>query len=195
MFFVECLKCDVTANGFHAKNEGWVVVPDTLGRDWLCSEHADNLEEYTKAASLVPVPEATIHDLHEHVRKTAPVPTWSPMHEHPPRKESAEVTVAREQMRWAVEGIREATDARDARWAATKSKPRPHPLQQEFGFMHVEDGSEERYHDRVREVPWAKHTFWWVIHNAVAHPLIALFPKRLAFRFHDYTSRKMHDIP
>jgi hypothetical protein len=36
------------------------------------------------------------------------------------------------------------------------------------------------------------HGFWWVIHNAVAHPLIAFFPLKLFFKFHDHTSNKIN---
>lgn len=39
---------------------------------------------------------------------------------------------------------------------------------------------------------WARHRAWWVIHNSIAHPLIALFPYRPLFNFHDWTSHKMH---
>lgn len=66
------------------------------------------------------------------------------------------------------------------------------PLQEEFGFKKPEDGSEKRYDDRRARTPWARHTFWWWLHNAVAHPLIAFVPVRFFFRFHDWTSRRMH---
>lgn len=60
------------------------------------------------------------------------------------------------------------------------------------GFTAPEDGSADRYHDRKKKVPWARHTFWWVVHNSVAHPLIAVLPVGPMFNFHDWTSRKMH---
>jgi hypothetical protein len=73
------------------------------------------------------------------------------------------------------------------------------PLQEEFGFDRPEDGSHIRYlsdvtKHRFRQVktPWGGYRLWWVIHNAVAHPLIAVFPQRWAFKLHDYTSHKMH---
>jgi ssDNA-binding Zn-finger/Zn-ribbon topoisomerase 1 len=82
-----------------------------------------------------------------------------------------------------------------------------HPLQVEFGFDKPEDGSERRFvfsatkagqaapwQDQKVTVPWVKFRFWWLVHNAVAHPLIAVAPRRTFFRFHDYTSRKMHGI-
>jgi hypothetical protein len=67
-------------------------------------------------------------------------------------------------------------------------------LQEEFGFDKPEDGSEDRFINRRPTVPWLQHRFWWLVHNAVAHPLIAVAPRRTLFRFHDYTSRKMHGI-
>lgn len=80
-----------------------------------------------------------------------------------------------------------------------------HPLQREFGFDKPEDGSERRFvFDAVKNgesmpgqkqkvtVPWVKYRFWWFVHNAVAHPMIAIAPRRTFFQFHDYTSRKMH---
>lgn len=80
-----------------------------------------------------------------------------------------------------------------------------HPLQKEFGFDKPEDGSERRFiFDEVRHggrpldgvrtpsVPWIKFRFWWWVHNVVAHSLIGVLPRRTFFKFHDYTSRKMH---
>ena len=60
------------------------------------------------------------------------------------------------------------------------------------GFDRPEPGSEQRYLERSSVRPWAAHTFWWVIHNVVAHPLIGVLPLRPAFKFHDWTSYKMH---
>lgn len=74
-----------------------------------------------------------------------------------------------------------------------------HPLQKEFGFDRPEDGSQARFvtdvaaHQRKTVVtPWGGFRTWWIIHNLVAHPCIAVFPQRWAFKFHDWTSRKMH---
>lgn len=36
------------------------------------------------------------------------------------------------------------------------------------------------------------HHFWWFVHNAIAHPIIAVCPTHRAFRFHDYTSDKIN---
>lgn len=67
-----------------------------------------------------------------------------------------------------------------------------HPLQREFGFDKPEDGSEHRYQARQAQVPWTTHAFYWWLHNVVAHSLIGIAPRRVFFRFHDWTSRKMH---
>lgn len=59
-------------------------------------------------------------------------------------------------------------------------------------FSAPEDGSQGRFTDRKRDVPWLKHTFWWLVHNCVAHVLIGPLPFGPLFRFHDWTSKKMH---
>lgn len=59
-------------------------------------------------------------------------------------------------------------------------------------FTEPERGSEGRYAKRKTKVPWVQHTMWWVIHNCVSHPLIGVLPFRPFFRFHDWTSVKMH---
>jgi hypothetical protein len=87
----------------------------------------------------------------------------------------------------------------------TKAEAAIHPLQKAHGFTKPEDGSERRFvFNAVKQgekepgmpqpitVPWVKFRFWWLVHNAVAHPLIAVAPRRRFFEFHDYTSRKMH---
>lgn len=70
----------------------------------------------------------------------------------------------------------------------------PNPLQKEFGFNDTEEGSQERYQRRQKIVPWSKHTVWWFVHNCIAHPLIGILPVRTAFRFHDWTSLRMHGV-
>lgn len=65
-------------------------------------------------------------------------------------------------------------------------------LAEQFGFTQPEDGSENRYDERRDQQPAARHAFWWWLHNCVAHPLIGLVPRRFAFEFHDWTSRKLH---
>lgn len=90
-----------------------------------------------------------------------------------------------------------------------------------FNFEEVENGSEERFHKRQRvwqgfepfdpdmvsaapnpktftinpkELPRVKHYIWWLIHNCVAHPAIGLVPVKVAFDFHDWTSRKLNGL-
>lgn len=48
----------------------------------------------------------------------------------------------------------------------------------------------DRY--RAAKRPTYVHHFWWFMHNAVAHPLIAVLPLAPAFRFHDYTAAKIN---
>lgn len=45
---------------------------------------------------------------------------------------------------------------------------------------------------RRRRVSVVTHHLWWFVHNAIAHPLIAMAPFRPLFRFHDYTSAKIN---
>src|SRR5688500_5368894 len=71
------------------------------------------------------------------------------------------------------------------------SPPRPGSGER-IGFERPEPGAHERYDQRRKTRPWTAHTFWWVVHNAVAHPLIAVIPRKPFFRFHDWTSYKMH---
>lgn len=173
MFFIECEKCDVTAAPYHATAEGWIQVQDDFTRGkyagkWFCPEHAEDAPTATATKFVNPV--ATIHDMHEHIRKTVV---------------GVQVPPAVTPQGWTDRGTEPVRGPQHPR-------PERHPLQEEFGFTRPEDGSEERYHVRKAEVPWVRHAFWWWVHNAVAHPMIALFPKRFAFRFHDYTSHKMH---
>lgn len=41
-------------------------------------------------------------------------------------------------------------------------------------------------------LPRTLHHFWWLMHNGVAHPLIAVAPVKPFFDFHDYTSDKIN---
>lgn len=66
------------------------------------------------------------------------------------------------------------------------------PERDDFGFTEPEDGSAERYERRTKSIPWLQHRFWWAVHNLVAHVAIGLVPVRATFRFHDWTSHKMH---
>lgn len=57
----------------------------------------------------------------------------------------------------------------------------------------VEHFEENRaQHGRRTILPKTIHHFWWVVHNAVAHPLIAIAPVKPFFAFHDYTSDKIN---
>lgn len=67
-------------------------------------------------------------------------------------------------------------------------------LQKDFGFTEPEDGVEARYEKHKAKVPWVRNKAWWILHNSVAHPLIGVLPVRWAFRFHDWTSRRMHGL-
>jgi hypothetical protein len=60
------------------------------------------------------------------------------------------------------------------------------------GFHGPEEGSEDRFIVRKTKVPWFKHTTWWLVHNCLSHPVIGLIPIKMFFKFHDWTSRKMH---
>lgn len=64
-----------------------------------------------------------------------------------------------------------------------------------YGFIGPEPGSEQRYVQRLAERPWVAHTFWWFVHNCIAHPLIGIMPCRLTFDFHDWSSERMHNRP
>lgn len=68
-----------------------------------------------------------------------------------------------------------------------------------FDFEKPENGSEDRYYDRIttwktqtQHLPKVKHWGWWFVHNVIAHPLIGLLPFHFAFEFHDWTSRKLN---
>lgn len=66
-----------------------------------------------------------------------------------------------------------------------------------FDFDRPEDGSEERYHDRIEAAEdqpagKIKHHGWWLVHNCIAHPLIGIAPHKMTFDFHDWTSRKLN---
>jgi len=40
--------------------------------------------------------------------------------------------------------------------------------------------------------PVIEHHFWWLTHNILAHTLIGLFPFKVFFNFHDWTSKKLN---
>lgn len=45
---------------------------------------------------------------------------------------------------------------------------------------------------RMTVLPALTHRLWWFVHNAIAHPLIAIAPVKPLFDFHDYTSDKIN---
>jgi len=55
---------------------------------------------------------------------------------------------------------------------------------------------QDEYRSQNRAI--LEHHFWWFVHNAIAHPGIAIAPllgstvSRQAFKFHDYTSDKIN---
>lgn len=71
-----------------------------------------------------------------------------------------------------------------------------------FGFDPQEAeslGSEGRYEKRIEKFrakglsfPRQRHYFWWIVHNFAAHGLLAIYPCRLTFRFHDWTSVRLN---
>lgn len=71
-----------------------------------------------------------------------------------------------------------------------------------FGFEREEAkalGSEGRYAKRIEKFeargdrfPRLKHYLWWLLHNFVAHGLLAVFPFRFSFWFHDWTSIRLN---
>lgn len=80
--------------------------------------------------------------------------------------------------------------------------PDDDPMQPEYDFSKGKRGavlspSQIRFHKRIerfrqRGIPVVYHHFWWLTHNAVAHPLIAILPIKPLFDFHDYTSGKIN---
>lgn len=61
-----------------------------------------------------------------------------------------------------------------------------------------ETGSEDRFGSASAKANAEglviQHRAWWLVHNLVAHPLIGVFPTRVTFQFHDWTSRKMAGV-
>lgn len=60
----------------------------------------------------------------------------------------------------------------------------------------------DRYLDRLeafeedgQPYPVARHSALWVLHNAVAHPLLGLFPGEYTGDFHELTSRWLNKAP
>lgn len=58
---------------------------------------------------------------------------------------------------------------------------------------------EERYWFRVSRwrksgvsFPEARHRFWWLLHNLVAHVLLGVLPCSATVWFHDWTSKELN---
>lgn len=69
----------------------------------------------------------------------------------------------------------------------------------DHGGNDADEGSAWRFAQRVEKfkmkgvmLPRTEHYAWWIAHNAIAHPLLAIFPLKPSFRFHDWTSRKLN---
>ncbi len=65
---------------------------------------------------------------------------------------------------------------------------------------HPPTTSAERYEVRLetfrkdgRPYPWLRHHAFWLIHNCVAHPLLALGPTVEAIEFHELTSQWLNN--
>lgn len=109
------------------------------------------------------------------------------VHARCPTGSSADITPLRHRKTTHDESAADAVETATAIEARRKSAPF-----EVVGFDQPEEGSKDRYDKRRAEQPWAKHRFWWLVHNTVSHPLIGLVPWRPMFRFHDWTSKKMH---
>jgi hypothetical protein len=60
-------------------------------------------------------------------------------------------------------------------------------------------GAEVRHRKRIakwnratRVAPKLRHHAWWLLHNAVAHPVIGVWPTRASVWFHDWTSQQLN---
>lgn len=74
----------------------------------------------------------------------------------------------------------------EGRFDARKAKHRARARKQA-----AEAGQSEPSEERLLFVD-LEHYAWWIVHNAVAHPFLALWPRRSAFLFHDWTPRKLN---
>lgn len=182
-------------------DEGWVRHRGVLGPSsdyYFCPE-------CTKASTLPELPQEVAASIEEHRENLLAISAQS----YPPLSQEHAVMADRLKQRHAERVKKQRLERRKRFFDEMKKDPEgferaldevfarkdeEHPLQKEFGFTVPEDGSEERYQERRKKynVPWTTHTFYWVIHNAVAHPLIGVCPIKPFFKLHDWTSRKMH---
>lgn len=35
-------------------------------------------------------------------------------------------------------------------------------------------------------------TFWGIVHHVIAHPLMAVLPRKQGYKFHDWTAKKAY---
>lgn len=66
-------------------------------------------------------------------------------------------------------------------------------------FPHIKSTSHDRFRSRIEKwnskdirIPNIRHAFWWFVHNAIAHRVIAFLPTKLFFKFHDFTSDRIN---
>lgn len=61
-------------------------------------------------------------------------------------------------------------------------------------FSYVRYLHRKRLWSEVHKIPGAasKHRFWWILHNCFAHIAIGLFPCKLSFKLHDWTSERLN---
>jgi hypothetical protein len=187
MFFVVCQVCaeDYFGSPKGAENIGW----KKIGLKWYCSEHIaagqKAFEETYKDQAVDLLRQSMTERPSEPVR--AALDSFQRLNEGKPAP-----TIS----------VRTEGEHISASWKTEEAKL--HPLQEEFGFDKPEDGSERRFvfsqagqgikppWMKQSAAPWLRHRFWWLVHNAISHPAIALVPTRKTFQFHDWTSRKMH---
>lgn len=65
-----------------------------------------------------------------------------------------------------------------------------------------DEDSESRYYNRIRSFqrdgkpyPQLRHHALWLLHNCVAHPVLAIWPTRGAVEFHQLTSNWLNHRP
>lgn len=164
MFFIDCDRCDASIIGFGEGVKAWQRVGPEVGGGWLCPQcQRPDPKELAEGDPLSP------EERRRRLRALFDL--------HLPYVYQDEVPSPAVTAKLLQEASRHA-----------KVTVQVEPV----GFDRPENGSGERYQERRKVRPWASHTFWWVVHNVIAHPLIGLLPFRPLFRFHDWTSERMH---
>lgn len=176
----EHVTVDPVANNVAAIGNVWVG--ETLPDPEIYAEMLATTEQRSAFVSAAPPPDrGTVLPFAHNMMRPRSKPRFQklPDPEYPELEHALDSLEEDPKLRKAIDEAFEAMFATDS-------------VQDEFGFNDVEDGSQERYRKRKTVVPWSKHTAWWLVHNCLAHPLIGVLPVRMAFQFHDWTSRKMH---